>query len=887
MKVKSIIQIFNFVILQNRKLILRTNNNIAIQCMKVFVFVLCTQILNAQSVTINEFDANGNAILYDEDYEFEDWIELYNSGPDAVNLEGWFLSDDADELTKWEFPYTPLGAYEYVTIYASGKNRTSPFLHTNFSIAPDGEEIFLVSPDLLVIDSVASVDFVAGITYGRQPNGTGSLFYLSDATPGYTNNFSDAFTSIAGEPVFNISGGFYTDSLLIELSSPSADVVIHYTTDGSEPTESSPVYTTPLTVKSRIGDPNTISEIPTTANIYWYWLPPWNPPAEETFKSNVIRARCFEEGVLPGNTITNTYFIDDEIFGRYGNLPVVSLATDSMHLFDYYTGIYVPGYYHDLYNYGNYFWKWKIPASVECFQPDGATAFKSMYEVNIHGSTSPDSPQKGLNVDANGIYGDTGIPFPVFQNYTSPAKYITEFRKLIFRAWGSDRQFTLFRDAFNHTMMAKKDFEVMAYQPFVLFINGEYWGLQEFREPIKNGWYYEQHFGYHHDSIDIIEGGYDYAVAGDAVHWNNMINFMNANSLAVDSNYAYIKTQMDVQNFMLYMVHCTYMAKVDWPNQNEGKWRPKTEDGKWRWYQWDMDNSSGFAGWSSYATDRLWVLLNSDGYYGPHNEFVNLAQNIEFRNDFVNLYCDEMNSDFLPGVLNTLLDSMVNAIAPFMEEYQNRWQLNFDWDEQINGLKDFIDNRPPWAMQYLIDNLNLENKAELLLNVNDTAMGYISINTLTLNNTIPRETENVYPWKGNYVTEIPIPLSAYALPGYHFVKWMETGDTSAVINITLTGDTIYTAVFAQDTVITTIENITGANPVFRIFPNPAHTILNVETEKASSKKIIITDAMGKVVLQVDEHKTKLQLHIEHLPAGIYLLEIQHDEGFYAQKFMKE
>ena len=100
-------------------------------------------------VVINEFLANNGGGLQDEDLQSPGWVELYNSGPGAVNLGGWRLTDDAGEPAKWTFPATNLSAGGYLVVFASGKNRATAGwpLHTNFQLDKGGEYLALVQPD--------------------------------------------------------------------------------------------------------------------------------------------------------------------------------------------------------------------------------------------------------------------------------------------------------------------------------------------------------------------------------------------------------------------------------------------------------------------------------------------------------------------------------------------------------------------------------------------------------------------------------------------------------------------------------------------------------------------------------------------------------------------
>ena len=87
--------------------------------------------------------------LLDKDGDSSDWIEICNPSSEAVNLEGWFLTDDLDDLTKWEFPAVELAPGGFLVVFASGKNQRDPAaeLHASFARAAGGESVALVGPD--------------------------------------------------------------------------------------------------------------------------------------------------------------------------------------------------------------------------------------------------------------------------------------------------------------------------------------------------------------------------------------------------------------------------------------------------------------------------------------------------------------------------------------------------------------------------------------------------------------------------------------------------------------------------------------------------------------------------------------------------------------------
>lgn len=104
-------------------------------------------------VRLNEFMASNSSSLDDGDGNSSDWIELYNAGPGAVDLGGWYLTDSANSLKKWQFPNgTLLESNGYFIVFASGRDTDNyldagGFLHTGFKLSSGGEYLALVRPD--------------------------------------------------------------------------------------------------------------------------------------------------------------------------------------------------------------------------------------------------------------------------------------------------------------------------------------------------------------------------------------------------------------------------------------------------------------------------------------------------------------------------------------------------------------------------------------------------------------------------------------------------------------------------------------------------------------------------------------------------------------------
>ncbi|MEE3052577.1 MAG: lamin tail domain-containing protein [Planctomycetota bacterium] len=152
----------------------------------LLVILAVTPATWSQSVLISEFLASNDDGLADEDGDFEDWIELYNQGDIAINLAGWYLSDDPEDLARWRFPSVELPAGGYLVLFASGKNRRDPTanLHTNFKLSSSGEYLALSRPDATTVEHAYSPLFPRqreDISYGL-PMGTAALIDAENRT---------------------------------------------------------------------------------------------------------------------------------------------------------------------------------------------------------------------------------------------------------------------------------------------------------------------------------------------------------------------------------------------------------------------------------------------------------------------------------------------------------------------------------------------------------------------------------------------------------------------------------------------------------------------------------------------------------------------------------
>jgi hypothetical protein len=147
------------------------------------------------AIYINEWMADNQSTLADPaDGDYEDWFELYNPNPVAVNLSGYYLSDSITNINeRWRVPAgTLIGPRGFLLVWADGEpeqnGAPSTALHAAFKLNKAGESIAVFGPEGQLLDAVTFGAQLADTSEGRWPNGASEPFYPnSTPTPGAAN----------------------------------------------------------------------------------------------------------------------------------------------------------------------------------------------------------------------------------------------------------------------------------------------------------------------------------------------------------------------------------------------------------------------------------------------------------------------------------------------------------------------------------------------------------------------------------------------------------------------------------------------------------------------------------------------------------------------------
>jgi hypothetical protein len=177
------------------------------------------------SLVINEFLADNETIIADQDGEYDDWIEIYNNDSQAINLGGYYLSDDPAAPDVWMFPDTIIEAGGYVVVWAD-KDEEQEGLHADIKLSKEGEAVILSNANLEVIDMIEFGIQQTDISTGRYENGTGDFIFMTPTFGAENLNgivgINDSYSNITD---INVMPNPFSDKLIVEIDLGKASSV--------------------------------------------------------------------------------------------------------------------------------------------------------------------------------------------------------------------------------------------------------------------------------------------------------------------------------------------------------------------------------------------------------------------------------------------------------------------------------------------------------------------------------------------------------------------------------------------------------------------------------------------------------------------------------------
>ena len=579
---------------------------------------------------LNEILVRNRTGLSDGFGKREDWIEIYNPNNSIVNLDAYYLTDNATNLTKWNFPAVSIQGNSYLIVFASGKDviDSGGDAHTSFSLSASGEYLAIVRPDGTTIDDSFSPVYpeqFTDISYGIPVAGGVSVFFQNN-TPRAVNS-SATYPGVVKDTNFSEDRGFYSAPFALEITSATPGATIRYTLDGSKPTASSgTIYSGPISITTT----TSVRAIATFSN----WLLTNVDSHTYLFIDDVVQQGTLVPG-WPTNwgndsdvgLVPSDYEMDPRVVNNTNGLgvytvqealrdiPTVAISMSQGDITGGTGGVLT-----------NPKGRFERECSIEYILPDGSTGFQEDCKIETQGNASrrPARMQKhSMRLTFSSTVGIPKLNYDLF-----PDSEINEFNKLVLRAcftdswalasWSSSRyrpndsQYT--RDVWMKDSMSDMG-HASGHGNFVhLYYNGVYFGVHNLTERIEDDWYADHIGGEKEDWLVNKD------LTSPPSRWNSMMSILDG-SITNNATYEQSKGYLDIENYIDYML-LHYLADTeDWPHKNGYAAANVTSgDGKFRFQVWDQEIALDKYSWNRYSSAS-----------GAGDPFQRLRLNDEFR----------------------------------------------------------------------------------------------------------------------------------------------------------------------------------------------------------------------------------------------------------------
>ena len=587
------------------------------------------------------------------------WVEVRNVSDKPIQLHEYSLCTSQKQKREWQFPDVELQpGKEYVV---DGKK-------AGFKLS--GQKSVMLFKGKRFIDGINAGAAPYGVSVGRV-EGKDGFYYFPTPTRGSTNKGAH-YRHISHEPSFTPAAGVYSDEKSLKVTINTHGQRVRYTTDGSEPNGSSPLYEDTIT----------------------------------TDKTMTIRAYCEGDSTsMRSRTVTSTFILD-----KAHTLAVMNITVKPSDLYDYRTGIYEagPGASKEFpHNGANYWKKWWKPIHIEFF--DGKSGFSEDCEMTIFGGFSRALAKKSFKIKFRDTRGASSLTYDLFGD-----GHRSQFKNFVLRSGSQDIGGVMVRDEYFTSLMRPycPTMLIQSYRPISLYINGQYFGLYFIRDKIDKHFVARQ-LHVSSDSISIIMSG-KYCEEGTATGYNELMAYAKQHNLSEQSHYDYISKRFDLESLIDFKLGQMYADNTDvgnvryvWSGNAKG-------DRKWHVVFYDLD-----ATWAADKPASFYLKSNGSESItsaSSHNILIDLLlRNKQFRQLFLERLSLHLHKTFSASNATSVFDALIDSIRPEMAHNCERWSrvLTYDrWEKNVAEFRSKFADKDKRLLNNIRKFLNITDEEE-------------------------------------------------------------------------------------------------------------------------------------------------------------------------------
>ncbi len=569
-------------------------------------------------------------------------------------------------------------------------------------------------------------------------------------------------------PQFSPDGHFLNNAAEVAITCGLSDAHIHYTLDGSTPTEQSPLYSEPLAIAPDNGN-----------------------------DCVTLKAVCIINGET-GPVAVHTYFFAD---AQRHSRPayVFSLSTDADNLYGYDEGILVPGrrmtitdpvislrkdIFEDRKIFANYRERgrdWERPVDVEVFDTNCNRLLTQHAGLRVYGGVSRSQLQKSIRLIARSRNGMSHkrFEFPFFPttvwNNKLPPLY--SFKNLILSNSGQDLFSAQIRTPLFTRIALRAGFRwASPSMPASVYINGAYYGFA-WLTPRFDAHLLSDFFDKPSDDFVVLSADLAYFLLSSPrypylLHWREIEDFNDLitrckNEPMGDSLDEGIRHLLSVNETLLYYAIETYLDNRDWPQHNIKMWKYVGADangiaeldGRWHYILFDLD-ASGMSNWHGVrppSNTTLTRILKDSSLLKV------LLHRREYAEQFANDICDMAFGHYGLERVTTTLTEMDEQCGDELQyaALQGEYNPPFRFEQMGQGRANilrFFRERP----QYMLD--------ELRSLLGFTRLYHVQVDGMAKLNTLgPINPDGWYFWENSVEVVPSLP------PDKRFLRWEVNG----------------------------------------------------------------------------------------------------------------
>jgi len=536
------------------------------------------------------------------------------------------------------------------------------------------------------------------------------------------------FAFVQNEVVFSPSGGNYPGLKEVEVKIPEGWSV-YYTRDGRTPNKFSNKVESKILLK---GDEALYFAI---------------------YKNN-------NQPIYTSNTYITT---------RKQSLPIFSIITDPLHLFDSLNGIYEMGCCASKNPpfKGANFWKdIEKPIHIE-FIDQNTSVFSQGAGIKIFGGYSVSMPQKSFAIYARKKYGNNRFRYPLF-----PQLPFHEYKNFVLRNAGGDMQGAHIRDVFSTQLSKENGVAYQEYRSVVVYINGKYWGIYNLREKI-NEHFINAHFDIKKSNVSIIRPPNKVQEGSNSSlrDYHNLLNFIRNKEALSNADIYKIQKEIDIEDYLKYNITQVYFGNSD-AATNFRLYKDAEKNTPFKTVLFDLDMGLNIFDENKHKENSLKFFtstLDTNIQYPTAYTLLltKLLTNDSIRYQYINYFIESINTHFEHSKAKKILMKLTEEYQFEMTNHRKRWNISeTHYNRSLDRIKIFIQKRPEIMIGYLKEFFELTETFNL--HVNSAKGGKVKLNSLYLSS----------DYSSAYFKGIPIQYEAIPDENYEFIGWKNTTNKS-------------------------------------------------------------------------------------------------------------